>query len=204
VISLPVVAGLPAYAGSLAGCPSRLAEDPILTIWREWVVSHDGYVHASNLLWEVDAKLAALPREIDIHLPFQGAPVYASTSAEIDGCLGGRPERIEVRAFAKSRRAAWYRKWDGADFRAGYSRAVQAERAAFRRCEELAYALQTTQALSPAGAAAKLQCFVEMNTPVASWRKGLNPDLRRFEEPSWPELRAILGDLTQIAEVSHV
>jgi hypothetical protein len=173
-------------------------------IWREWVVSHEGYVRASDLLWEVDAKLAALPREIDIHLPFQGAPVYASTSAEIDGYLGGRPELVEVRACAKARLAALHRKWVEADLRADYSRAVQAERAAFRRREELAYALQTTQALSPAGAAAKLQCFVEMNTPVASWRKGLNPDLRSFEEPSWPELRSILADLTLFAEVSHV
>lgn len=81
------------------------------------------------------------------------------------------------------------------DNETGYSRAVAVENEAEERRSALALSLLAMPTRSVAGAAAKLSCFIEMNTPVAHYRKRLHPDLRRFIKPSFPDLRALLADL---------
>jgi hypothetical protein len=92
---------------------------------------------------------------------------------------------------------------DAAVERLGYSSAIEAEEQASDLRLRLAKSLWATPAQSGAGAAAKLSSFIEMKTPVDHWRKGMNPALRRLEEPSWPELRSILADLVQIGRLDH-
>ena len=109
----------------------------------------------------------------------------------------------KTRARARADLAAMTDRWDEMDDEIGYSRAVEAENRAADRRTALAVSLLATQARSAEGAAAKLACFIEMNTPVAHYRKQLNPGLQQFIQPSFPDLRAILADLVIIGGSSH-
>lgn len=200
VISLPALAASPSLGTPFNDLAGERTDDPTLSLWRKWVTAHESYVKAHHLQWDLGTKLYGLTdgHEIEIHLPSRRATFYASTAEEIDDFLGGRPEMAEAYAAARDRLAALHIEWDEADERIGYSIAVEMEKKACDLRLKLAKTLWNTPAQSVTGAAAKLHSFIEMKTPVAAWRKGLHPALRRFDEPSWPELRSILADLKQI------
>ena len=177
--------------------------DPVLQLFRDWQVVHARYLKLSDLRWDAEVALfrkAKFP-EVEIHLP-DGRTFSAVTEEEITLGLA-LPSMSKTRARARADLAAMTDRWDEMDDEIGYSRAVEAENRAADRRTALAVSLLATPARSAEGAAAKLACFIEMNTPVAHYRKQLNPALRQFVKPSFPDLRAILADLVIIGGSSH-
>lgn len=203
VFAIP--AGIPfaslAAASSFDGAAT--GPDPLLQLFAEWHVAHNRYLELSDLRWEAEVALfrkAEFP-EVEIRLP-DGRTFSAVTEEEI--ALGlALPSMKQIRARARANLAAMTDRWDEMDNEIGYSRAVELENHAADRRTALAASLLATPACSAEGAAAKLACFIEMNTPVAHYRKQLNPALRQFVKPSFPDLRAILGDLVVIGGSSH-
>ena len=199
----PAAFALPAaipFASAAASTADTTVNDPnpILQLFADWQVVHARYLELSDLRWDAEVALfrkAEFP-EVEIRLP-DGRTFSAVTEEEI--ALGfALPSMKQVRARARADLAAMTDRWDEMDNEVGYSRAVEAENRAADRRTALAAPLLATPARTAEGAAAKLACFIEMNTPVAHYRKQLNPALRQFVKPSFPHLRAILADLVNL------
>ena len=188
---------------AFAAEPIVTGPDPVLQLFADWQAAHIRYLKLSDVRWVAEVALfrkAEFP-EVEIHLP-DGRSFSAVTEEEI--ALGlALPSMKKTRARARADLAAMTDRWDEMDDEIGYSRAVEAENRAADRRTALAALLLATPARLAEGAAAKLACFIEMNTPVAHYRKQLNPALRQFVKPSFPDLRAILADLVVIGGSSH-
>jgi hypothetical protein len=169
-----------------------------LRLFADWRAAFPLYLQLSDLRWDAKAQLfckAGFP-EVDIRLP-DDRTFYAVTEEEIatGPALSGM---TKVRTMARADSPAVTQSWAEMGEKVGYSCAVEAENQAAVQRSALARSLLSMPAQSAAGAAAKLNCFIEMNTPVAHCRKHLHPELRRLIEPSFPDLQAIPSDLVSI------
>ena len=197
--------GIPFASSAAASDPdgSAMIADPVLQLFADWQAAHTRYLELSYLRWDAEVALfrrAEFP-EVEIRLP-DGRSFSAVTEEEIAIGLA-LPSMKRVRARASADLAAMIDRWDEMDNEIGYSRAVELENQAGDRRAALAASLIAMPTRSVAGAAAKLACLIEINTQIAHYRKQLNPALRQFIKPSFPDLRAILADLDIIGGSSH-
>jgi hypothetical protein len=201
--ALMTTAGLQFADGAIASPMAASDSDPVLRLWSEWQTAHVRYLQFSEHRWEVEIQLFRNAKflEDEIHL-LDGNNFHAMTEEEILMGLA-LPRMKTARAMARADLVAMTRRWDEMDDEVGYSRALDAEAKAAEERSALGKSLLSTPTRSVAGAAAKLSCFVETNTPVAHYRKMLHPELRQLIEPTFPELRAILTDLVLIGGVSN-
>jgi len=175
VFAMP--AGFPFASPVAASSLARAAtgSGPVLQLLADWQAAYARYVELSDLRWDAEVALfrkAEFP-EVEIHVP-DGRTFSAVTDEEITLGLA-LPSVKKMRAKARADLAAMTDRWDEMDNEIGYSRAVQLENQAGDRPAALAASLVSTPTRSVAGAAAKLACFIEMNTPTAHYRKQLNP-----------------------------
>ena len=204
--ALVVAAGVSSLAAAARVLPTAAVspdQDPVLHLFGEWQAAHALYLHLSDLRWDAEVELfrrAKFP-EVEIHLP-DDKTFSAVTEEEITLGLA-LPGMKKVRAMARADLAAMTARWEEMDNEIGYSRALDAESRAAERRLAVSRFLLATPCNSVAGASSKLTCFIEMNTPVAHYRKRLNPALRDFITPSFPDLRAILAELVSFGGGPH-
>lgn len=180
--------------GTASQLPTRpCLDDPAVDTGQKWEAAHTRYADLVHIA----------PSEIKISLNEDVS--FVSTSEEIDRCLGGDPEWGKAHRRAMADLAALSGAWDVADDHIGYSQVAEAKSKACEQRSALAESVLTSSARLVAGAAAKLRCFIEMNTPILPWVKHVRPALRSIiEEPSFPDLRSILVDLNQLGEAGDV
>ena len=199
--AIAVAVGMPSLAATVRNFPPAAVSpdhDPVLSLFADWQAAHALYLHLSDLRWDAEVELfckAEFPA-VEVHLP-DGSTFSAVTEEEITLGLA-LPGMKKVRAMARADLAAMTARWEEMDNEIGYSRALDAETRAAERRLAVSRSLLAMPAGSVAGSSAKLTCFIEMNTPVAHYRKRLNPALREFIAPSFPDLRMILADLASI------
>ncbi|QCL97487.1 hypothetical protein CFBP7129_15795 [Agrobacterium tumefaciens] len=175
-----------AFAGhKITGTASA---DPVLTLWHQWRDAHGLTERLRRRQQGLERQLAetvGFPFAI-IPLP-DGDPVAAYSREAIDDVFRFTPEETAACAKAEAEFAAHQLRWDRADQEIGYSAAVQAEREAGDRAEDLLDAMAATSATTLAGVAAKLDAIL---------REG-----NIFEDGSefpWPQIRSVLDDLARM------
>jgi len=185
--------------------PPPIPDDVALAIGREWAAAHRQYAELFHLRYDLSKEIARLAPIQDVEICVGDAVFFASTKDDIDELLRGRLEMAETQRQALTNLAALDAAWNDADDRIGYSRTIDNVKQASDLCSRRAALLRDTPAMSIAGAAAKLRCFIEMNTQITPWSKHLHPELRLLhEEPSFPDLRSILADLDRMTEAGNV
>ena len=199
--ALAIAAVTPSLAAAASSAPPAAVSpdfDPVLPVFADWRAADALYLHLSGLRWDAEVELFQRVKfpEVEIQLP-DGKTFSAVTEEEITLGLA-LPTMSRIRATARADLAAMTARWEEIDNEIGYGRAIDAETQAAERRLTISRSLLAIPCSSVAGASAKLICFIEMNTPVAHYRKRLNPALREFIAPSFPDLRAILADLVSI------
>jgi len=158
--------------------------DPVVVLWRDWLAAH---------------RLYRPEVEIQLH---DGRIAYAMTDEEIAVGLAS-PSMAKARRRARADLFAMTERWAEVDDDMGFSRAVHAGQEGGKHRLALAKALLAIPTRSVAGVAAMLKCFIEMNTPLAHYRKHLHPELRRLIEPTFPDLRVLMTDLVVIGGIAN-
>lgn len=186
-------AWLTAQAGNVNAAPqpenSRVDRvDPTLTLWQEWRAAHEQVEKFCRRQQRIETALIAavgFPR-VDIAVPDQECVVAAFSVKEIDHRFGDAPENGDAKMRAKAVFAERQAAWDSLDEGLGYSRAKQAEEAAFAMRAERLAVLFLQPAHSVAGAAAKLHALVAMGEDSPG------------NEFPWPQIRDVMTDLLSL------
>ncbi|AYM80352.1 hypothetical protein G6L67_04215 [Agrobacterium tumefaciens] len=180
--------------GSTASVTTETAgiasSDPVLPLWHRWR-------DANRLTERLRRKQQGLERQLaeTVSFPFvaiqlsDGRRVAAYSLEAIHDVFRFTPEEREARAKAEAEFAAHQLRWDRADRDIGYSAAVQAERDAGDRAEDLLGAMAAMSATTLAGVAAKLDAVLHEGN---IWEDG--------SEFPWPHIRSALDDIRRLKE----
>lgn len=178
-------AGLALQGGESVGDP-----DLVVSLWRDWLTAHrmasDACRRQQKLETDMLRELGSVPR-VEIVFPEDDGFIWAYTIDEIRRLLPN-PEQGDTRWAAIAELSARQADWDAVDIHIGYSEAKKAEAETADIEDGLSEALWSSLPRSFAGLAAKLHCVLEMEDPGSG-----------LQEAPWPQLRAILADLVQIA-----
>ncbi|MBO9198361.1 hypothetical protein J5277_30000 [Rhizobium sp. 16-449-1b] len=172
----------PAWVGNSA--------DPAVALWRDWLTAHRSFRDAcrrqQRLETEMLREFGSFPR-VQIAL-FEGDGfIWAYTADEINRLLSD-PKQGGMLRTTLAELAARHADWNRVALRIGYSKAKHDEAETAKAEDELSEALWNAAPQSFAGIAAKLHCVLETEDPGSG-----------LQEAPWPQLRAILADLIQIA-----
>ena len=167
----------------------RAGPDPALTLWRQWRVAHAQTTALCRKQQRLETLLmqTAGPPSVEMELGDDGTIVTLSREEDIDEVGGDHPAVAGVRARARAEFAARRARWTEADAVIGYSEAVQEERDAADRAQDLADRLTKTPATTLAGVAAKLDMILQEGQPSEG-----------CDEFPWREIRMARRNLKQI------
>jgi hypothetical protein len=183
------IAAAPAPAGGVVRTESSEQDDPVVSLWKDWMAAHRLHGEACRRQQKLETELlrqfGSFPRT-KVLLSEDCGFMWAYSGREIDRLLPNA-DQDEMRREARTALAASRREWKTADRRVGYTRAKKAEEEIADVEEALAKELWSTAPQSVAGVAVKLHSLLEMDDPRSAQ-----------EEPPWPELRTILADLVRI------
>ncbi|WP_105418218.1 MULTISPECIES: hypothetical protein [Neorhizobium] len=183
------IAAAPAPAGAMVRTERSEQDDPVVSLWRDWLVAHrlcgEACRRQQKLETELLRELGSFPRT-KIPLSEDCGFIWAYCGREIDRLLPNA-DQDEMRRQARTALAARRREWKTADKRVGYTRAKKAEEEIADIEEALAKELWSAAPRSVAGVAVKLHSLLEMEDPRSA-----------LQEAPWPERRTILADLVRI------
>ncbi|CDZ64912.1 hypothetical protein [Neorhizobium galegae] len=197
--TLLAAAAVSIAATPAAGSPTRGGDgtdhvDPVVSLWRDWLLAHRWYSEAcrrqQKLETEMLRQLGSFPR-VKILFSEGDGFMWAYTTEEIDRLLPN-PDQAETRRAARAELAVRRAGWNAVDSKIGYSSAKKAEAELAEVESALAKELWSTSSRSVAGIAAKLHCVLETEDPCSG-----------LEEAPWPELRTILSELVRICGGPH-
>ncbi|WP_206075225.1 hypothetical protein [Mesorhizobium tamadayense] len=184
-----------ALAGSKRNAFARngledLSADPAVAVWRQWQAAHDETERLCRQQQRLERKLAeSVGFPCATVLLRGGEDVTLHSLQAIHEVLDLGPEDAAMRAQAETDFAAHQARWDAAARESGYSAALQAERKAADRTEDLLELLSETPAASLAGVAAKLDAVLREEEGPAD-----------DAEFPWPQIRSVLGDVIRIGQ----
>ena len=188
------IAAAPARAGGSGRTESSEQDDPVVSLWRDWLVAHrlcgEACRRQQKLETELLREFGSFPRA-KVPLSEDCGFIWAYCGREIDRLLPNA-DQDEMRRQARTALAARRREWKTADKRVGYTRAKKAEKEIADVEEALAKELWSAVPRSVAGVAVKLHSLLEMEDPRSA-----------LQEAPWPELRTILADLVRICAGDH-
>ncbi len=183
------IAMAPAPAGAMVRTERSEQDDPVVSLWRDWLVAHrlcgEACRRQQKLETELLQEFGSFPRT-RVLLSEDCGFIWAYSGREIDRLLPNA-DQDEMRRQARAALAASRSEWKTADRRLGYTRAKKAEEEIAGAEEALAKELWSTAPQSVAGVAVKLHSLLEMEDPRSA-----------LQEAPWPELRTILADLVRI------
>ncbi|KRB31060.1 hypothetical protein ASD99_21525 [Mesorhizobium sp. Root695] len=166
--------------------------DPSVAVWRQWRDSNILTEQLCHQQQRLERKLLDTVGFPCMNIRLRGGErVTLHSLAALHGVLD--PEDVALRAKAESDLAAHQARWDEAAKETGYSAALQAEREAADRSEDLLEALSQTPATTLAGVAAKLDAVLQEGE---AWE-----DSGEFP---WPQIRSALEDIDRIARHSEL
>jgi len=169
-------------------------DDPVVSLWRDWLVAHRLCGEACRRQQKLEAELlrqfGSFPRT-RVPLSEDCGFIWAYSGREISRLLPNA-DQDEMRRQARAALAARRSVWRTADKRVGYTRAKKAEEEIADVEEALAKELWSAAPQSVAGVAVKLHSLLEMEDPGSA-----------LQEAPWPELRTILADLVRICAAPH-
>ncbi|WP_206075347.1 hypothetical protein [Mesorhizobium tamadayense] len=184
------MAGWPPKAFARSGLEKNQTADPAVAVWRKWKAAHDETDRLCRQQQRLERKLAesvGFPCATVLLRDGEGVTLHSLEALHEVLDLG--PEDAATRAQAEADFAAHQARWDAADREIGYSAALQAEREAGDRAEDLVEVLSETPAASLAGVAAKLDAVL---------REGESSE-NDVEFP-WPQIRSALNDVIRIGQ----
>ncbi|WP_105436171.1 hypothetical protein [Neorhizobium tomejilense] len=183
------IAAAPTPAGAMVRTERSEQDDPVVSLWRDWLAAHRLCGEACRRQQKLESELlrqfGSFPRTKVLRSEDCGF-IWAYSSREIDRLLPNA-DQDEMRRQARTALAARRNEWKKADKRVGYTRAKKAEEEIADVEEALAKELWSAAPRSVAGVAVKLHSLLEMEDPRSA-----------LEEAPWPELRTILADLVRI------
>lgn len=183
------IAAAPAPAGAVVGTERSEQGDPVVSLWRDWMVAHrlcgEACRRQQKLETELIREFGSFPRA-KVPLSEDCGFIWAYSGREIDRLLPNT-DQDEMRRQARAALAASRSEWKKADRRVGYTRAKKAEEEIADVEEALAKELWSAVPQSVAGVAVRLHSLLETEDPRSA-----------LEEAPWPELRMILADLVRV------
>ncbi len=183
------IAAAPAPIGAVVRTERSEQGDPVVSLWRDWLVAHrlcgEACRRQQKLETELLREFGSFPRA-KVLLSEDCGFIWAYSGREIDRLLPNS-DQDEMRRQARAALAARRSEWKAADKRVGYTRAKKAEEEIAGVEEALARELWSAAPRSAAGVAVKLHSLLEMEDPGSA-----------LQEAPWPELRTILADLVRI------
>ncbi|WP_172745811.1 hypothetical protein [Neorhizobium sp. T7_12] len=183
------IAAAPARAGAMVRTERSEQDDPVVSLWRDWMVAHrlcgEACRRQQKLETDLLRQFGSFPRT-KVPLSEDCGFMWAYSGREIDRLLPNA-DQDEMRRQARAALAARRREWKAADKRVGYTRSRKAEEEIADVEEALAKEMWSTAPRSVAGVAVKLHSLLEMEDPGSA-----------LQEAPWPELRTILADLVRI------
>ncbi len=183
------IAAAPAPAGAMVGTERSEQDDPVVSLWRDWLVAHrlcgEACRRQQKLETELLREFGSFPRTRVLLFEDCGF-IWAYSGREIDRLLPNG-DQAEMRRQARAALTARRSEWKAADKRMGYTRAKKAEEEIADVEEALAKEMWSAAPQSVAGVAVKLHSLLEIEDPRSA-----------LQEAPWPELRTILADLVRI------
>lgn len=183
------IAAAPAHAGTMVRTERSQEDDPVVSLWRDWLAARrlcgEACRRQQKLETELLRQFGSFPRT-RVLLSEDCGFIWAYSGREIDRLLPNA-DQAEMRRQARVALAARLSEWKAADKRVGYTRAKKAEEEIADVEEALAKELWSAAPRSVAGVAVKLHSLLEMEDPGSA-----------LQEAPWPELRIILADLVRI------
>ncbi|MCQ1838427.1 hypothetical protein [Neorhizobium galegae] len=184
------IAAASVRAGAVVRTERSGQGDPVVSLWRDWMVAHrlcgEACRRQQKLETELLRQFGSFPRT-KAPLSEDCGFMWAYSGREIDRLLPNA-DQDEMRRRARAALAARRSEWKTADKRVGYTRAKKAEKEIADVEEALAQELWSAAPRSVAGVAVKLHSLLEMEDPRSA-----------LQEAPWPELRTILADLVRIS-----
>ncbi|MEO3388255.1 hypothetical protein [Mesorhizobium sp. CAU 1741] len=153
--------GLPNGTDAFGVVPTAEPNDPAVSLWREWAVTHEQVRRLGRRQQELEVALA---ERVDflgtlVNVPGRG-PVLVCSRNALDRLIGERTDIAALRLQAEAELDQQQARFEAVADEIGYFSCMKAERQAFKRAEALLETMASTQAASLAGVAGKLDAVV--------------------------------------------